>query len=591
MKKMRNQMIPLTVANTLDQSVKERIEAQSQQTVKQAVESAKMAPQGQFDVFDALGKVVSQQKVDNFRDQTIYVGVQKVAGGALRFDEDDWDGGIDLDDIDQPIRKVVTFVRDGGVREDIEPQGDETLIQLAERMGYGTKDGTPIEVKDAGNNDDVSNRRARDMVGCAFRVNLKAIKGGGFMGNKIKAHPSIVSKEIIDQTTAFTSNRGRLEMGGLLIGHVDEQGRNVVVAGFFPEQTEASPGYCEFEGGFAAMAAGACDFANERCGGPHSPNIRIIGWIHTHPDIGIFLSGIDVKTFKNLREMSGDGRCVAVVVDPLRKEHGVFRSPLHAENKDAETADGKIRLSEDMEARYHKFLDRMRFMQLKNGKTRLPFIMSGILRRDRISMGDFDDIEDARADALYKSQKNIESLKNQTANRFMEQKASLQRELQSITKDLRGSLQLKEREFRDALKAHDSHSKQEFNTIREKLVEDRTVINSNTKNYQNLEKLMKERQQITDNSFSEMQKKVESLEEKSSLKDEKIKFLEDKLKSRTEVLLEHQNKVEERLKEFEKVIKTERAVLMPVAAHRQRSKDETSSDNLNHENLLEEVPA
>ena len=89
---MRNQMIPLTVANTLDQSVKERIEAQSQQTVKQAVESAKMAPQGQFDVFDALGKVVSQQKVDNFRDQTIYVGVQKVAGGA---------GGIPLNRLDE----------------------------------------------------------------------------------------------------------------------------------------------------------------------------------------------------------------------------------------------------------------------------------------------------------------------------------------------------------------------------------------------------------------------------------------------------------------------------------------------------------
>ena len=92
MKNMRNQMIPLTVANTLDQSVKERIEAQSQQTVKQAVESAKMAPQGQFDVFDALGKVVSQQKVDNFRDQTIYVGVQKVAGGA---------GGVPLNRLDE----------------------------------------------------------------------------------------------------------------------------------------------------------------------------------------------------------------------------------------------------------------------------------------------------------------------------------------------------------------------------------------------------------------------------------------------------------------------------------------------------------
>ena len=79
---MKNKMIPLTVANTLDQSVKQRIEASGQQTVKQAVQEAKMAPQGQFDIFDGLGKVVSNQKVDQFRDKTVYIGVQKVAGGA-----------------------------------------------------------------------------------------------------------------------------------------------------------------------------------------------------------------------------------------------------------------------------------------------------------------------------------------------------------------------------------------------------------------------------------------------------------------------------------------------------------------------------
>ncbi len=87
-----NQMIPLTVANTLDQSVKQRIEARGQQTVKQAVQEAKMAPQGQFDVFDGLGKVVSNQPVDQFRDKTIYIGVQKVAGGA---------GGIPLERLNE----------------------------------------------------------------------------------------------------------------------------------------------------------------------------------------------------------------------------------------------------------------------------------------------------------------------------------------------------------------------------------------------------------------------------------------------------------------------------------------------------------
>ena len=88
---MQNTMVPLTVANTLDQSTKERIEAQSQQTVKQAIMDAKMAPKGQFDVFDNLGKVVSNKTVDQFRDKTIYIGVQKVAGG----------GGIPLDRLNE----------------------------------------------------------------------------------------------------------------------------------------------------------------------------------------------------------------------------------------------------------------------------------------------------------------------------------------------------------------------------------------------------------------------------------------------------------------------------------------------------------
>ena len=122
--------------------------------------------------------------------------------------------------------------------------------------------------------------------------------------------------------------------------------------------------------------------------------------IHTHPDIGIFLSGIDVRTFGLLRSQTSDGRIVAVVVDPLRKEHGVFNSERAARGKDATKANGKVRLSEDLVARYHKFLDRMRFFQQKFGKKALPFIMPGILSSERVKMGDVDDIAEARNETL-----------------------------------------------------------------------------------------------------------------------------------------------------------------------------------------------
>ncbi|QDV20491.1 Mov34/MPN/PAD-1 family protein [Gimesia panareensis] len=50
-------------------------------------------------------------------------------------------------------------------------------------------------------------------------------------------------------------------------------------------------------------------------------DLRIIGWYHSHPDFGIFLSDRDVFIQENF--FSGPGQ-VAYVVDPVRKLEGVF---------------------------------------------------------------------------------------------------------------------------------------------------------------------------------------------------------------------------------------------------------------------------
>ena len=428
---MQNNMIPLTVANTLDQTTKQRIEAKPNQTLKQAVQAQKLAPEGAFDVYDQLGKVISNTSVANHRDATVYVGVAKVAGGALRggFDLDDDDDGWDLDDPAPLVKpREVTFILQNGERHAAQPNPNELLIQTYERVVGRPRDGSPMEIYD---NDGavVSSRSASDMVGRSFRVGLRQFPGGAFRAKRgkggasrgfgrqtVQPSPAKVPKEIIDQTTAFTQPRGRLEMGGLLIGHVDHEGNNVVVCGFFPRQNEASSGYCEFSGSFNAIASAACDHANERAGGPHTPPLRIIGWIHTHPDIGIFLSGIDVNTFGILRRASFEQRSVAVVVDPLREQHGVYISEKKATNRDAGRADAKVVLSEDMEARYHKFLNRMRALQNKMGKEEIPFILPGVLYQQRRAMGDVDDVMEAKLQALDKlhrqSAKDAETIRN-----------------------------------------------------------------------------------------------------------------------------------------------------------------------------------
>ena len=80
---MMNKMIPLTIANTLDQTIKQRVEVSPQQTVRDVVLQHNPTKLDTFDVYDQDGNVVSGEPAANHRDATVYVGVPKVAGGGI----------------------------------------------------------------------------------------------------------------------------------------------------------------------------------------------------------------------------------------------------------------------------------------------------------------------------------------------------------------------------------------------------------------------------------------------------------------------------------------------------------------------------
>lgn len=80
---MMNNMIPLTIANTLDQTIKQRVEVSPQQTVRDVVLQHNPTKLDTFDVYDQDGNVVSGEPAANHRDATVYVGVPKVAGGGI----------------------------------------------------------------------------------------------------------------------------------------------------------------------------------------------------------------------------------------------------------------------------------------------------------------------------------------------------------------------------------------------------------------------------------------------------------------------------------------------------------------------------
>ena len=224
-------------------------------------------------------------------------------------------------------------------------------------------------------------------------------------------HEAIVPRSIIDQTKSFTAPKGRMEMGGLLFGHVDEQGRNICVTGIFPKQTNSTPTYCEFDGKWLAIGAGAALRANEAYPDEKSPDIRVIGWIHTHPGLTVFLSGTDVSTFRKNMRFCPDGRFIAVVVDPITDEAGVFNTP--EETRKYSHPQGSISLTENMERRYLRFLEELESVRVKIGREELPFIIPGDLREKHVSAGNSDDTLESNMDAFHQMKMRLNLMEDQ----------------------------------------------------------------------------------------------------------------------------------------------------------------------------------
>jgi len=241
---------------------------------------------------------------------------------------------------------------------------------------------------------------------------------------------AVVPKSIVDQTKAFTGPRGRLEMGGVLVGHVDSNGNNVVVAGLFPRQTEETPGYCEFEGKWMTIACAAADFANESVQSPEgetTPTLRIIGWIHTHPGLDIFLSSTDVATYNQMLRASPDDRFVAVVVDPLMGKDGVFLTPDMPQT--FSSAKGKVRLDRTLKERYLAFLERIESVREKRGREEVPFLITGDLHLDHVSRGFSDDYMIHNLEAIHYTKLEVNGIRDDLSD--------LSSDLDEIRRELR----------------------------------------------------------------------------------------------------------------------------------------------------------
>jgi hypothetical protein len=165
--------VMLTLRNAVDQTRKVAVEVPAGSTVRDAAIEAGIAQGESFDVFTAEGRAVTRDPVDDHGEAVLYVGPQKVAGGAMQLDE-------------EPT-KAIQFVSvyDHQVRNDVVPGEGQTVRHAAEVAGLTPRDGSQWQVFD-----DlgvvVDEVPAADMVGEQLYVGPEAIEAGSVAMSELR---------------------------------------------------------------------------------------------------------------------------------------------------------------------------------------------------------------------------------------------------------------------------------------------------------------------------------------------------------------------------------------------------------------------
>jgi proteasome lid subunit RPN8/RPN11 len=127
---------------------------------------------------------------------------------------------------------------------------------------------------------------------------------------------TLVHESILEQIIDYSEIDLRRERGGFLLGSVQtEEPAFIEIRHFLPAVE-------------ARSKAASLTFTHEtwatltRQAEERFPDAVILGWQHTHPGFGIFLSAYDLFIQRHFFSQTWQ---VALVVDPVRKELGFFQ--------------------------------------------------------------------------------------------------------------------------------------------------------------------------------------------------------------------------------------------------------------------------
>lgn len=125
-----------------------------------------------------------------------------------------------------------------------------------------------------------------------------------------------IAEEALDRITRRAGEHSDREVGGVLVGELVRDS-----AGPYLRVTSTIDAlHAEEKGTELTFTHATWDHIHEEMDAHHQGS-KIVGWYHTHPGFGVFLSDRDQfiqQSFFNLPHQ------IAVVYDPKRREHGVF---------------------------------------------------------------------------------------------------------------------------------------------------------------------------------------------------------------------------------------------------------------------------
>ena len=131
----------------------------------------------------------------------------------------------------------------------------------------------------------------------------------------VNTTPIFVAERVLDDVLEFSSQQLTRETGGFLLGGVYEHRSIFVEIDRFVPATRTDSAFASLTFTHETWAKLTQQIAAEFTGK------SVIGWHHTHPGFGIFLSQHDLFIHRNFFSQPWQ---VAMVVDPQQQEFGFF---------------------------------------------------------------------------------------------------------------------------------------------------------------------------------------------------------------------------------------------------------------------------